>query len=76
MRLIDADTYEYPGDLADIPTVDPVFVIRCKDCKHWRRFGLDVSKRKEYGRCEWIASTTHTPYEDWFCADGEPKEGT
>lgn len=28
MRLIDADAYAFPGDLADEPTVDPVFVVR------------------------------------------------
>ena len=24
--------------IADIPTVDAVEVVRCKDCKHWKRF--------------------------------------
>lgn len=33
MRLIDADAYQYPGDLENMPTVDPVFVVRCKDCE-------------------------------------------
>ena len=67
--------YHMEKHLYEVPTIDAVPVVRCKDCKHWRRYGLDVSNRKEYGRCEWIDSTTHTPYEDWFCADGERREG-
>ena len=35
MRLIDADSYAYPGDLTNEPTVDAVPVVRCKDCKHF-----------------------------------------
>lgn len=91
MRLIDADalkekttahgekiayTVSFLWDIDDSPTIDAVPVVRCGECKHWRRYGLDVSNRKEYGRCEWIDSTTHTPYEDWFCADGERREAT
>ena len=33
-RYIDADAYEFPGDLINEPTADVVEVVRCKDCKH------------------------------------------
>lgn len=34
MRLIDADAYQFPGDLVNEPTIDAVPVVRCKDCCH------------------------------------------
>lgn len=33
MRLIDADAYQFPGDLIYEPTIDAVEVVRCWDCK-------------------------------------------
>ena len=33
MRLVNADDYEYPGDLIYMPTIDAVPVVRCKDCQ-------------------------------------------
>lgn len=33
VRLIDANAYEYPGDLIHMPTVDAVPVVRCLECK-------------------------------------------
>lgn len=32
MRLIDADAYQYPGDLINEPTIDAVPIVRCRDC--------------------------------------------
>lgn len=41
-------------------------VVRCKDCKHWsEEFDRNCLKRSGWFRT--------TP--DWFCADGEHKEG-
>lgn len=34
-RYIDADAYEFSGDLINEPTADVVEVVRCKDCKYW-----------------------------------------
>ena len=34
-RYIDADAYEFPGDLINEPTADVVEAVRCKDCKQW-----------------------------------------
>ena len=62
MRLINADKYAYPGDLTDEPTVDPVFVVRCKDCDSWDT--EYSSGRKSLGnyRClcqEWSDAEDH-----------------
>lgn len=45
-------------------------IIRCKDCKRWTSpsFGY---KNAQVGDCR-ILGATHA---DWFCADGERKEG-
>lgn len=44
------------------PTADVVPVVRCKDCKHWRR---DVIFHDAWCRGR------HQPNPNWFCADGE-----
>ena len=44
--------------LNDMPTVDAVPVVRCKDCKYFKT-----------RLCE-----NEDNYDDWFCADGERKE--
>ena len=62
-------------------------IVRCKNCKH----RPEVKERKIYGRVEKypvfpedsICPACNTsdsyyswiPEDDWFCADGEPKEG-
>ena len=42
-------------------------VVRCKDCKHWER-----RECGSYGTCEERDGFFDA---DWFCADGERKEG-
>lgn len=65
MRLIDADAYKFSGDLIDEPTVDPVFVVRCKDCDN----SHDVEK--DYLVCSaWGCRTDF----DGFCYKGERKK--
>ena len=49
---------------------DLVAVVRCKDCKHWDRDDTEECDNSDSvcfhnGWCE----------PDWFCADGEEKEG-
>ena len=44
--------------LNDMPTVDAVPVVRCKDCKYFKT-----------RLCE-----NEDNHDDWFCADGERKE--
>lgn len=46
MRLIDADAYEFPGDLINEPTVDAVPVVRCEECRCSRE--LTCREKKIY----------------------------
>lgn len=62
-----------------MPTIDAVPVVRCKDCKHkpidtgGKGYGEDLSFDDDYKcpcKCEdpfysWM------PEDDWFCANGE-----
>ena len=41
------------------PTIDAVPVVRCKDCKYFKT---------------WLCQNEDN-YDDWFCADGERKDG-
>lgn len=45
-------------------------LIRCKDCIHYRYYGLSEETVSEctIDHCE-------NPDADWFCADGKRKEG-
>ena len=88
MRLIDADALERrilmdaPGFMdggseitkafilamiktrSVTPTVDAIPVVRCNDCKWWNEnLGEYCEKRDSY------------PGADWFCADGERRDG-
>ena len=38
-------------------------IVRCKDCKHYKD-----------GKC-FYTMRRHGLKDDWFCADGEPKDG-
>ena len=85
MRLIDIEPYEFGrrahmlfakedgkiGQIwtADIPTVDAVPVVRCKDCKH-----CDVlDKKKQMLACPYYEGRGVQP--EHFCGDGERKDG-
>ena len=62
------DTTDYFLDEDISPTVDAVPVVRCKDCIHYRYYGLSEETVSEckIDHCE-------NPDADWFCADGERK---
>jgi len=67
MRLIDADAYEFPGDLKYEPTIDAVPVVRCRECKRWDS--------------EWDDGEEHNCKADacchpgwWFCPWGQHRE--
>lgn len=55
--------------LNDLPTIDAVPVVRCKDCKYYKT---------ESGECP--ANNGDDPYyswipkPDWYCAEGKRKE--
>lgn len=51
------------------PTVDAVPVVRCEDCKHYKDgFCYNPNTYDDEKTC---GNTT----KDWFCADGERKDG-
>ena len=54
------------------PTVDAV-PVRCKDCK-WFQSGIDING-KPFTRCNRLVRTYGHTAPDWFCADGERKDG-
>ena len=51
-------------------TVDAVQVVRCKDCKHFKKpLSPDM-----WGWCKKVSMDNKATVEDWFCADGERKD--
>ena len=56
--------------LNDMPTVDAVPVVRCKDCKHWHKDTV-FCDYMPYGE----ASERVNWYADDFCSYGERKDG-
>ena len=52
-----------------IPSADVVEVVRCGECKHWRRCLSDDGKIEYYNfsHCE----KGHHGFPNFFCADGE-----
>lgn len=62
--------------MGNVPTVDAVPVVRCKDCKHRgyligkeKKYPDDVCKAQCYDNYySWI------PGDDWYCANGERRE--
>lgn len=67
--------------LNDMPTVDAVPVVRCKDCKHFKNYGktslLIDGKNIKAGWCHRRAryDEEYRMPPDGFCSYGERKEG-
>lgn len=68
--------------IAEAPAVDVVEVVRCRDCKH-RIVNEHFGKRGYIQLKAMCELDTGDPFElgrnaeedDWFCADGERKDG-
>ena len=56
------------ASVQDLPTLD---LVLCKECKH--RDPED--KRCDCGGHEWVKGKILPVDDDWFCADGERKDG-
>lgn len=82
MRLIDADAFlekmmqtsryfDVKFDIAQMPTIDAVPVVRCNDCKHFKHDETNDEWycKKSGADIEYVDSLTH------FCSYGERKEG-
>lgn len=88
MRLIDADTLiqkKRKGTIGNIsgdfvagfdidtsPTIDAVPVVRCRECKYWRRYTRQWENHCA-GECERHRMEGGT-YENDFCSYGQRKE--
>lgn len=82
-RLKDAlAQYEDADDVEQMPTVDAVPVVRCKDCKYWgdeagvavRTDGVRFARCKEHNLCVSGERIGWCPTEDDFCSQGERRE--
>lgn len=63
------------GLIETAPTIDAV-PVRCKDCK-WFKSGIDIDG-KPFTKCIGANGSVRTyghTAPDWFCADGERKDG-
>lgn len=93
-RLIDADAllekmkrtsryFDVLFDVEEMPTVDAVEVVRCRECKYWgdEDGKLQSSDGALFARCKvhnYLLDGRHTgwcPTENDFCSYGERKEG-
>ena len=71
-------------DVMSLPTVDAAPVVRCKDCKHRPTDntnirscgGFDIEFPDEICPCQCDDGYYNWyPDSDWFCANGEAKDG-
>lgn len=53
----------------ELPSADAVEVVRCRDCKHRYIDGENV----RYNVCD--LNHNKVQEDDWYCADGERKDG-
>ena len=66
------------GIIQEMPTVDAIEVVRCRDCKHrptgTNRDDLEFPDDKCPCQCDdfWYS---WKPSDDWFCKNGEQKDG-
>ena len=84
MRLVDADNARecFGGDgvtgavmkrmFDSLPTIDAVPVVRCRECKYWRRYTRQWENHCA-GECERHRMEGGT-YENDFCSQGQRKE--
>ena len=56
--------------LVEQPTIEQPPIVRCKDCKYCT---TEEKYDARYPKCE--LKHNWMPQPDWFCADGEPKDG-
>lgn len=66
--------------LERMPTIDAVPVVRCRECRWWdqkedSQYGYCYACRHNFFSSNWEISIRRTYREDFFCADGERKDG-
>lgn len=66
----------YVQDIDDMPTVDAVEVVRCRDCLNYKdTMGKDSGKPCGYGRCLHPSGLKAIVFDEFFCPHGERREG-
>ena len=64
--------------IADTPTIDAVPVVRCRECKHRYTEDCPMYFHASYwheGYEEYVDDDTDHTEDDYFCQEGEQKEG-
>ena len=56
-------------DIDEAPTIDAVPVVRCRNCRYWRR------TEEHYGKCPFLIVEHQYTSEDGFCNLGEKMDG-
>ena len=62
--------------IRNIPAADVVLVVRCKNCKHWKKQDFQTgngTEHLEYGG--WCPNARFARYESDFCSYGERRKG-
>ena len=84
-RLIDADAlikeansdgaygYVDAKQISEVPIIDAVEIVRCRDCKHYRPQKKSAHWENRANYCNRIITIKVRPYD--FCSYGERKEG-
>ena len=70
-RVLDSDRWliaDIKKSIMDLPTVDAVPVIQCKDCKY------NSNTEGNYVNCDLIPQMFGKTPDDNYCSDAEPKE--
>lgn len=68
-------------EIEEAPAVDAVEVVRCKDCKHWNNETGWCNTHSHFVTSDgdachpWESDEWKMFPEDYYCADGERKEG-
>ena len=84
-RLIDADVlmneansdgaygYVDAKQISEVPTIDAVEIVRCRDCKHYRPQKKSAHWENRANYCNRIVTIKTRPYD--FCSYGKRKDG-
>lgn len=59
-------------DIKDERLAPYIDIVRCKECRHWDTDWIPTGGDDDVHWCSW---KDLVEYGDWFCADGERKEG-
>lgn len=67
-------------EISELPAADVVEVVRCRDCRWWDKIegsplGYCHACKHAHFSTNWEISIYRTYKEDFYCADGERKDG-